>query len=652
MKKENQNQTNQMFNNQKRNAMKHEKQNQTEKNQISKNQKLTIMKETKNEITSITTLLNQNDGTIMKATKSECATITALLNQIDANDWLRTNIEKILQDQRQEIHANQIINALRIGIQFKNGCLNIGALAPMQSGKTDTVFFLCNYVLPSIGFLEECEHAGFVTSMRDLGLYEQNKATLEKKDAYDYVNGAYMTSKIIVFKIDEFFKKPNPYKAVLDSNIKLVVRDEDSFGAGTASTFDHGFFNKLRIRLPKIPLLSVSATPFDILDAKDKGYDVEIVTGERPEAYHGITEMLNANMIDNLPNNFSVFEKCGPRKDDLKLNSIVEEYTEHLLTYNSGVGIVRVKNSAQAIRLRMMVDSIYSGLLDCLFIGSNRECDYTIQQGIEEVRSRVITQKKRVFLIIVGALTAGKDFKKLKEYIRFGIETRERQLANAAQGLPGRLCGYHSNRTFKLLACVALLKKYAAFEKDTNVFFNQDWRRGIFNSNVFELTTQSILLNKTAYGNVISIERIDKYSKSQLTIPSVKKVLIGKLGIDVYKKLLAAFNWKKYDRNKGGKGFRINDKTGKTTVRAASSYKTENGKNRVYSIMENVTSKSDFGSVMFKKKVYKYGILISNYPASHENNTMGFCGIMLVEAGKKVYRQQEIAIENEAMYAA
>ena len=42
------------------------------------------------------------------------------------------------------------------------------------------------------------------------------------------------------------------------------------------------------------------------------------------------------------------------------------------------------------------------------------------------------------------ALSAGKDLKSQKEHVRFVIEIK-RQLANVVQGLPGRICGYHSN---------------------------------------------------------------------------------------------------------------------------------------------------------------------------------------------------------------
>ena len=47
------------------------------------------------------------------------------------------------------------------------------------------------------------------------------------------------------------------------------------------------------------------------------------------------------------------------------------------------------------------------------------------------------------------------------------------QLANGAQGIPGRLCGYHQNRSFKLLASVPLLQKYSEFENNWELIMKE-----------------------------------------------------------------------------------------------------------------------------------------------------------------------------------
>ena len=43
-------------------------------------------------------------------------------------------------------------------------------------------------------------------------------------------------------------------------------------------------------------------------------------------------------------------------------------------------------------------------------------------------------------------------FGPLKEHVKFVIETRKNQFANSVQGLPGRVCGYHSNRDLIIYA--------------------------------------------------------------------------------------------------------------------------------------------------------------------------------------------------------
>lgn len=586
----------------------------------------------------------------MEKKSSEKIMLEAALLALGANEWLRRNIQGILADPRQTIFYNQIINALRIGLQLKNGEINLGMLAPMQSGKSGTVYFLCNYVLRAMDYLDVCQHAAFVTSMRDKSLYDQNRVNLSA-DAFDYACKYYMPSNILVYKIDEFFKKPNPYKTVSDSDIRIIVRDEDQYGAGTSSTFDEGFFHKLRVRLPYIPLLSVSATPFDILDAKSKGYPVSVIEGERPANYFGITEMLDLGIVEHLPESFNVFEKFGPGRNDIKPHSKIEEYAEYLQTFKSGLGIVRVKSSQQAILLRSMIKSIYLGKMDCLFIGSTEDCDYTINQGIDEVQLRVIKQQRRVFLIIVQALGAGKDFKMLKEYFRFGIETRESQLANVAQGLPGRFCGYHSNRSFKLLACTHLLEKYAEFENNTNVFYDKAWKSSIYNEQIADLTSQTSITQQHKSGSFIPVEEIETISIEELSTISQRKNLISKIGKLNLKKLMNIFDWATYDLHGGGTGFRLNDPAERITVRAASSYLNDaKGNNRLYTIWRNLTTDSDFGSAFFKKREYEYGILCSNYPVGHPKNTLGFCGLMIVKAGKKITRTESFLIDNASMY--
>ena len=134
----------------------------------------------------------------------------------------------------------------------------------MQSGKTGTIKHLCNLILPKIKFIKDDESILFLTSMMDKDLKNQNIRSLE---GYD--------SNIFVMPMNKF--KSHGVAEVENLNVKLIVRDEDQYGCGKESSFDKSFFDNVRKLLPELPLLSVSATPLDILDAKAKGIKVELL---------------------------------------------------------------------------------------------------------------------------------------------------------------------------------------------------------------------------------------------------------------------------------------------------------------------------------------------------------------------------------------
>ena len=127
--------------------------------------------------------------------------IRTLLKEINAPLSLEQNIvDTLLNTGRTGIFKNQIINALRIGISLKEGNQNMAFIASMQSGKSGTIYFLCNYVMPAIGLIAEYESILFITSMRDTDLYDQNCRVLQR-EYYDAYLGKMMQSKLKVMKI-------------------------------------------------------------------------------------------------------------------------------------------------------------------------------------------------------------------------------------------------------------------------------------------------------------------------------------------------------------------------------------------------------------------------------------------------------------------
>ena len=383
--------------------------------------------------------------------------IKTLLKEINAPMSLEQNIiDTLLNTGRTGIFKNQIINALRIGRSLKEGNQNMAFIASMQSGKSGTIYFLCNYVMPAIGLIREYESILFITSMRDTDLYDQNCRVLQK-EYYDAYSNKMMPSKLKVMKMSDFFNRPNPHKVVNDFNVQLIVRDEDQYGCGEESSFQVAFFNELRRRISDIKLLAVSATPYDILDAQFNGEaDVDVIVGVRPKEYYGITEMIRDGLIENIPDDFKPLQSQNIEGETIySVHPKVEQYVNHLNIFDDGLGVIRESNSNRASELRELLLKRYKKTCEVILIGSNSICDFSINEGIKEVSDLILRRGKRVVLIIVQALTAGKDLGMLKEKVRFGIEPRNKQLANGAQGITGRFCGYHKNRNIKIMASIA-----------------------------------------------------------------------------------------------------------------------------------------------------------------------------------------------------
>lgn len=570
--------------------------------------------------------------------------IEKLLKDLDAPRSLELNIIDTLKSSgRIGIFPNQIINALRLGQSIKEGNQNMAFVASMQSGKSGTIYFLCNYVLPALGIISEYESILFVTSMRDTDLYNQNCRNLQA-EYYDCETRQLKPSNIKVMKMSDFFNHPNPHKVVNEFDVQLIVRDEDQYGCGDESSFQLAFFSELRRRIPDIKLLAVSATPYDILDAQYTGdANVDVVVGVRPPQYYGISEMLRDNIIEDLPEAFRPLQTQGEGEEVVyNLHPKVDEYVRHLITFDNGLGIIRESNTTRALELRKQLLDQYRNQCTVIAIGSDTACDFSINDGIKEVSSLILKRGQRVVLIVVQALTAGKDLGILKEKVRFGIEPRDRQLANGAQGITGRFCGYHKNRDFKLLASRSLLEHYAQFEQDPEIFADEQWRNELYNNNVRGLSTHTRFVNTQREGAFTPIVEVETIEYNKLMSVESRETL-GFIDDRAYHRLLDFFEAAFFDAST--KGTRFGQKG--VTVRIASSY--NEASNRVYRNW-NCNVNDDFGNIFFKKNQYEYGLLISNYPVNDERNTLGFCGIKIIRSGAKEWRTQQTNVLNSSMY--
>jgi hypothetical protein len=254
----------------------------------------------------------------------------------------------------------------------------------------------------------------------------------------------------------------------------------------------------------------------------------------------------------------------------------------------------------------------------------------------------VLKQNKRVILIVMHALSAGKDLRLLKSKVRFGIECRNKQLANGAQGIAGRLCGYHNNRDFKLMASVHLLKHYAQFEQDWEIFSDDEWKNELYNQKIKGLSTQTrFVLNQKA-GFFTPIKEIQSFSYEDLLNDETRNKL-SYLDNEGYKKLINCFD-ESFVENKN-KGYKFNQEG--ITVRIASNYNEVS--NRVYRNW-NVSKEDDFGNVFFKKNNYEYGFLISNFKEDDPRNSIGFTGLKVFRSGEGYTCDQDTSTTNNSMY--
>jgi len=362
--------------------------------------------------------------------------------------------------------------------------------------------------------------------------------------------------------------------------------------------------------------------------------------------------MLELGLVEDIDPSFTPYiSRTNARGGTVyEISPKFNEYMQHLLSFKDGVGIIRVGTSEEAFLLRRIAANKYRQAVKALAIGSDSGCDYSISAGMEQVKILVNTQKQRVLLIVVNALSAGKDFKSLKEKIRFGIETRMMQLANGAQGIPGRLCGYHQNRTFKLLASIPLLQKYSEFENNWELINDEDWKNDLLQFGIRSLCTHVKLQQKRKSGEFTPIiNNPIRVRYEDLKTNSARKSLHF-LDDEAYKQILKAFDTDIWFEEAG---FRLKSGKSKTTLRVASSYNKVD--NRVYKLWGKYKKGDDFGSVMFKKKRYNYGILISNIPIGKKtksgiSNDIHFRGIEIYKAGIKMIVRSRSITNNHSMY--
>ena len=562
----------------------------------------------------------------------EIEKISKLIDQINGDTNLKDKIFKLISmSEYTRVFSNEIINALMVSKELIKGEINVVLLAPMQSGKSGTINQLCNLILKEIGFIKPTQGVVFVNSMTDKSLFNQNMVNLSND-----------SSIIKVMKMKDF--KSYGFLYTKENNIRLIVRDEDQYGCGEESSFDTGFFEKLRLEDPEKPLVTVSATPFDVMDAMKKNcVEGKVISGLAGEGYFGIKQMLDLGLVRDLPSNYShiVPNETGSNE----ISKEIQECVFHLKKFESSIGILRANKTEEACYLRDQLRSLEkTHNFNVIVIGSTKGCDEQISDGLEKIKEITRFQKKNTILIIMGALSAGKNLLSLKEKVKFVIETRRRQLANVVQGLPGRLCGYKENPDLIVYAKKPLLEKYVAFQENPEIFDSLEFRNGLKRDiKASSFSTQLKIEVDHIDDLFFPIESIKEYDVDSLYDKDTEKEL-SFLTEQSFNKILSFFN--SYTSNDKLKGVRLlNNKN--VNVRLASSY--ENKKRM--SLNWNKKIGDNFKHIFpNKQKNNKYGILINNFPPNHPENGVSFCGIKVFTSGEEEKRTYKSSTKNTSMY--
>lgn len=390
-------------------------------------------------------------------------------------------IEKVIGDMEHDVFNTQTTFAQRIFSEFGKGHQVIIAQAPMQFGKTGTQFYLANALIGS----KYNKNVLFLTSMTDISLYKQNRESLS--------NRVYKgdESRIKVLKISDFKKDPAFY--IQKMNIGYVFFDECDYGSGKASSIDESFFKFLNTEFSDVKCLLISATPYDALYSLHlEQMNGTVVQAQPPATYFGVRDMLQNNMVEDL-GEFTYLESDIDDDDDFDEDSdevvfemeanywLSDRFKSHLEDFifaddDGGLAIIRTSGYGDLNdpeRIKNLVKEEFGDKVEVMVAGVRHDAiAKTINQDLPKM---VLGQNKKVLLIVINALTAGKDLGELKKHTRLVIETRNKQIANTCQGLVGRVCGYHNNRNIAIVAHLKSLEYYVALEEDYTNIFDEDF---------------------------------------------------------------------------------------------------------------------------------------------------------------------------------
>ena len=331
--------------------------------------------------------------------------------------------------------ANMVLNSINLGNK------RIHVVAPTQSGKTGTIIHLAN-LMSSKNFL-------LSSGMMENHLFEQNSYIAENN-----------TENIKAIKVHELLKEPNPKKVVKELSIDVVVFDESHYGIGQEGRLSK-LIGQLSSSCPELVVVWVGATGYALInsDVIDDTIQMEV-----PKEYYGVSHILKSNnLIDsNSMKYIETIDKSVRDKSNVdygvKITGEFKYLLNHLKGFSNGMGIIRVdkQETAQVIKEALNNSFPYAKVIVAT-------SDTGIKSSVKD--AKMIARKKRVVLIVVHGLKAGVDLGESKSLVRFVSETYKTK-SSVCQGLVGRICGYHDNRSCIVVADREALELQSMYEAD------------------------------------------------------------------------------------------------------------------------------------------------------------------------------------------
>jgi len=466
--------------------------------------------------------LKNNKETIQTTEKVEVEGLDADVYYDDVTSTFSLCFEDEVED---DIVNNIFHNSINFAKKIYNALQNkdiVIAMAPMQYGKTSTIDYLSNALLAKD--YNQGETTLFLTSMSDTALFIQNKTCLEDKKFFK--NGKWHKSVTYVAKMVPDFKN-NPFYYINKLNVKVIVFDECDYGSSEKSVFNQKLFKDIKSKELDVKIVLISATPYCAINAVLTGeLDAEIVTAEKPNNYFGVKKMLEYGIVTDIKN-YNKATNVKERKHYRLMSPITHSLTNEFMTdldwfidkEKGGLCLIRAENRKKAKTLKQLVEE-YSDEYEVIVVGVRFDSIKTVLgSDIFALEHSILYENKKIVLIVINALSAGKDLGDLKKHVRLVIETRSKMVANGSQGLVGRICGYHNNTDIRIIASLDILEAYSRLEDDYTIlqdteFINTAVDLGLDFSTQLKKATKSRLTMKyeTDINGPFTFDEILNYS--------------------------------------------------------------------------------------------------------------------------------------------